>query len=47
MKNGKTRIAIYLTSAEIKAAEAIAKRQGLRTANQWIVTVVLRALILK
>lgn len=47
MKNGKTRVAIYLTPAEIKAAESIAKQNGLRTINQWIVTVVLRALVIR
>lgn len=47
MKNDKTRVSIYLKPAEIKAAEAITKKEGLRTVNQWIVTVVLRALVIR
>ncbi len=43
----KPRLVLYVRPEEMKAAKAMAAKNGFRTPQQWAVSVVIKALVLK
>lgn len=43
----KPRLVLYLRPDEMKAAKSLAKNNGFRTPQQWAVSILIRAIVLK
>lgn len=43
----KPRLVLYLKPEELKACKAMAQKNGLRTPQQWAISILIRALVIQ